>query len=350
MTGSSGLIGSEMASYYCDAGYDVWGIDNDLRKYFFGNEASTERNKNYLIEKYKKFSHHSIDIRNKDQLNKLFQKAGKNLVLILHAAAQPSHDWAAREPLTDFGVNATGTLNMLECFKEFCPDAVFIFTSTNKVYGDNPNNLPFQENKTRYDLPKNHELYNGISENFPIDNCTHSIFGASKLAADILVQEYGRYFGLKTGTFRGGCLTGGRHTGTMMHGFLSYLIKCALIKREYTIIGYKGKQVRDNIHSSDLIAAFDYFFKNPSSGEAFNIGGTRLSNCSILEAIQEIEAKSKNKMDIRFDNENRIGDHQWWISDSSKFSKRYPKWQIKYDTISIIEEIYETQKYLLESI
>ena len=344
VTGSSGLIGSETVTYYCGKGYEVWGLDNNMRQYFFGEDASTDWNRNELLRQHRNFTHHNIDIRDLEALQELFRRGKKDIALVLHSAAQPSHDWAAKEPHTDFSVNATGTLNLLECVRQHCPDAAFIFTSTNKVYGDNPNNLDFVELPTRYELPVGHALFNGLDEKFPIDQCLHSLFGASKLAADVLVQEYGRYFGMNTGVFRGGCLTGGRHAGTMLHGFLSYLIKCAIVGREYTVIGYAGKQVRDNIHSIDLINAFDQFFQKPRQGAVYNIGGTRQSNCSILEAVSIIESVAKVKMQLSFSDEARIGDHQWWITDASKFKTDYPNWELKHDTNSIITEIHDYQK------
>ena len=262
----------------------------------------------------------------------------------MHAAAQPSHDWAARDPKIDFTVNANGTLVLLEALRKFCPQAVFIFTSTNKVYGDRPNYLPLVELDKRYELPKEHQYYKGIDESMSIDNCLHSLFGASKAAADILVQEYGKYFGLKTGTFRGGCLTGPTHSGAQLHGFLSYLVKCLVTQRKYKIFGYKGKQVRDNIHSLDLVNAFYHFFRSPRSGEVYNIGGSRFANVSILEAIEISEKLSGLKMDCEYVPENRRGDHIWWVSDVSKFKAHYPQWEYKYGIEDTLREIYLAQK------
>lgn len=338
ITGSSGLIGSEASIFFASLGFRVIGIDNDMRKYFFGTQASTKWNRERLKKNLKdKYIHHNVDIRDNEALEKIFKKY--QFKLIIHTAAQPSHDWAAKEPLTDFGVNALATLYLLEHTRKYCPDAVFIFTSTNKVYGDLPNTLPLIEQETRYDMPKTHKYYKGIDESMSIDNSKHSIFGASKVAADILVQEYGKYFGLKTGVFRGGCLTGPSHSGTKLHGFLAYLIRCINKGILYTIFGYKGKQVRDNIHSSDLIKAFFAFYKNPKRGEVYNIGGSRYSNTSILEAIDTVEKVLGKKAKIQYVQKARIGDHMWYISDISKFQTHFPGFSFTYDNDKIIEDI-----------
>lgn len=338
ITGSGGLIGSEAALYFGERGFDVYGIDNDMRKYFFGDDASTtwsqKKVKKTLQDKY---THFSIDIRDMEQLHKIFKK--HTFDLIIHTAAQPSHDWAAKEPLTDFSVNAVGTLNLLELYRQFSPKGVFIFTSTNKVYGDTPNTLPLIETETRFELPKRHKYYIGIDESMSIDNTKHSIFGASKVAADVMVQEYGKYFGLKTVVFRGGCLTGPAHSGAKLHGFLSYLVKCITLGETYTILGYKGKQVRDNIHSYDLVNAFYHVFKKPRSGEIYNIGGSRHSNTSIIEAITRIEEITGKKAKVSYSKKNRIGDHIWYISDVRKFEEHYPTWKYTYTNDMIIEEI-----------
>jgi CDP-paratose 2-epimerase len=262
----------------------------------------------------------------------------------VHCASQPSHDWAAQDPKTDFGVNATGTLVMLEALRKFCPKAVFIFTSTDKVYGDRPNYLPFIELEKRYELPAEHRYYKGIDESMNIDNCLHSVFGASKVAADIMAQEYGRYFGLKTGVFRAGCITGPMHSGVELHGFLSYLVRCCLSGRRYVIYGYKGKQVRDNMHSYDLVSAFYHFFKSPRCGEVYNIGGGRSASISVLEAIELCERISGRKLDHTYTDKNRNGDHIWWISDVAKFKSHYPGWSRKYGLEDAVKQIYETQK------
>ncbi len=340
ITGSAGLIGSEAAKFFANQGHTVVGIDNDMRQYFFGKEASTTWNRNRLRDLLKdKYIHYNADIRDNEKLKEIFKK--HKFDLIIHTAAQPSHDWAAKEPITDFSINALGTLYMLENYRLYSPEAAFIFTSTNKVYGDTPNFLPLVELKTRYELPKNHKYYKGIDETMSIDNSTHSVFGASKVAADVMVQEYGRYFKLNTGVFRGGCLTGPAHSGTKLHGFLAYLIKCIATGTKYTIYGYKGKQVRDNIHAQDLIKAFYLFYKKPTSGKAYNMGGSRNSNTSMIEAISKVEEILGKKAIVEYKKENRIGDHIWYISDITKFQKDFPKFSYDYDNDRIIEDICE---------
>ncbi len=330
ITGSTGLIGSSTCEYYLSKKMLVVGIDNDLRKYFFGLAGSNKWKENKL-KKDKNYTHYSVDIRNKNKIFEIFKKYRKKIKAIIHTAAQPSHDWAAKEPFTDFDVNANGTLNLLEALRRYCPNASFVFTSTNKVYGDTPNFLPLTEKKFRYEIKKNHKFFKkGIDESMSIDQTTHSIFGASKSAADLLVQEYGRYFNLKTVTFRGGCLTGENHSGAQLHGFLSFLIKSIISEKKYSVFGYKGKQVRDNIHSTDVVSAFDQFIKKPlPGGKVYNLGGGRENSCSILEAIKMIEQISGKKSRYKILNKNRIGDHIWWISDNSEFKKDYPKWKIK---------------------
>jgi len=318
------------------------GIDNDMRSYFFGKEASTQWNKESIEASIDNYEHHNVDIRSKDGLNGIFEKYGREIKLIIHAAAQPSHDWAANEPITDFTINAVGTLNLLELTRLNCPEAVFIFTSSNKVYGDNPNRLPLVELETRWELDSNHKFYkNGIDETLSIDHCKHSVFGASKVAADILCQEYGKYFGMNVGVFRGGCLTGPNHSGAQLHGFLSYLMKCAITGNHYTIFGYKGKQVRDNIHSWDLVNMFWHFYENPRQGEAYNAGGGRYSNCSMQEAISICQDLTGKPMNYSYADDNRIGDHIWYISDVSKFQKHYPTWSFKYNLMDIMRQIHE---------
>lgn len=342
VTGSAGLIGSESVKFFHEQGYDIVGIDNDMRKYFFGEDGSTEWNRKQLEASHQRYTHYKADIRNEDEINKIFEKYGKEIEVIIHTAAQPSHDWACREPMTDFSVNATGTMVMLEATRKYSPDAAFIFTSTNKVYGDTPNFLPLEEQELRYEVNQSHTYYeHGIDESMSIDQCKHSLFGASKAGADLMVQEYGRYFGLNTGVFRGGCLTGPAHSGAELHGFLAYLIKCVVTGRPYTIFGYKGKQVRDNIHSHDLVSAFYEFSKKPKSGEVYNIGGARFSNCSMLEAIQISEEIAGKKLNFTLSDENRIGDHIWWISNVNKFKEHYPNWNFQYDIKTIIKEIVE---------
>jgi CDP-paratose 2-epimerase len=341
VTGSAGLIGAETVRFFAQQGFEIVGIDNDMRKYFFGEEASTTWSRINLEHTVPQYRHFSVDIRNAKEINHIFAEIGNQVDVVIHTAAQPSHDWAANEPMTDFSVNATGTLVLLEAVRKYCQDAVFIFTSTNKVYGDAPNNLPLVEKDTRWELDASHPYYeNGIDESMNIDHCKHSLFGASKVAADILVQEYGRYFGLKTGVFRGGCLTGGGHSGTELHGFLSYLMKCCLTGRKYTIYGYKGKQVRDNIHSWDLVNMFWHFFQNPKSGAVYNAGGSRQSHCSMLEAITQCERISGKKLIYEYNESNRIGDHLWYVSDVRKFGRDYPAWNFRYDLNTILKEIY----------
>ena len=346
ITGSTGLIGFSTCEYYLRKKKKIIGIDNDLRKYFFGINSSNKWKENKL-KKDKNYIHYSFDIRNKKKIFEIFKKYKKKIKAVIHTAAQPSHDWAAKEPFTDFDINANGTLNLLEALRNFCPEAPFIFTSTNKVYGDTPNYLPIQEKKLRFEIKQNHKFFKkGINETMSIDQTTHSIFGTSKTAADLLVQEYGRYFNLKTVCFRGGCLTGENHSGAELHGFLSFLIKCIIIEKKYSIFGYKGKQVRDNIHSIDVVNTFDQFIKKPSiGGKVYNLGGGRENSCSILEAIKIIEQISGKKSRYKILNSNRVGDHIWWITDNSKFKKDYPNWKIKIKLKRSLERMiaHETQ-------
>lgn len=340
ITGSAGLIGSEAVCMFSRKGLCVVGIDNDMRRFFFGETASTERNLDLLKEQHPDYEHVSIDIRSTEELEPVFSKYGKDIKCIIHTAAQPSHDWAATNPVVDFEVNAIGTMNLLQLTRTYCPKAVFIFTSTNKVYGDAPNRLPLVERETRWELDPSHRwARKGIDETMSIDQCTHSLFGASKVAADVMVQEYGRYYGLKTGVFRGGCLTGPRHAGARLHGFLSYLVKCLVAQTEYVIFGYKGKQVRDNIHASDLVSMFWHFYENPHSGEVYNAGGSRHSNCSVLEAISLAEKLAGKKLKYRHADENRTGDHIWWISDVSRFKKHFPGWDYAYSLEQTVGQI-----------
>ena len=342
VTGSAGLIGSEASGYFAGQGYDVVGIDNDLRRHFFGAEASTDWNRRKLEKQLgARYAHNSIDIRSSDDTNALFRRYGTSISVVIHTAAQPSHDWAARDPQVDFGVNATGTLNVLEATRRFAPEAAFIYTSTNKVYGDTPNRLPLIEQSSRWEIDPSHTYVGGIREDMSVDQTLHSVFGASKLAADVLVQEFGRYFGMRTACFRGGCLTGPNHSGTQLHGFLAFLIKCAALRRPYTVYGYKGKQVRDNIHSADLISAFAEFAKAPRSGEVYNIGGGRFSNCSMIEAIEICEEICGCPMEWSYTEQNRIGDHIWWISDNQRFANHYPAWRQRHDVRQILTEIYK---------
>ncbi|MDQ1257097.1 MAG: CDP-paratose 2-epimerase [Candidatus Hydrogenedentes bacterium] len=342
VSGSAGLIGAEAVRFFSRQGFTVVGIDNDMRKEFFGEEASTAWSAERLKADIASYRHHNADIRNYDTVSRIFAEYGSDIRLVIHTAAQPSHDWAARAPLVDFGVNAVGTLHMLEATRQFCPAAVFIFTSTNKVYGDRPNSLPLAELDTRWEIVDGHEYAHGITETMSVDDCTHSVFGASKVAADVMVQEYGRYFDMKTACFRGGCLTGPGHSGAELHGFLAYLMKCCVIGRQYQIFGYKGKQVRDNIHSYDLIQAFHAFYKNPRVAQVYNMGGGRYSNCSMHEAIAVCEEIAGKKMDTVYREANRIGDHIWWVSGLQKFESHYPDWKITYDVRRILEEVYES--------
>ena len=344
ITGSSGLVGSEAVNFFSDKGFDVIGIDNNLRQFFFGKNGSTNWVKSQLIKRNKNFRNFNTDIRNFSKLTNIFKKFSKNISLIIHSAAQPSHDYGKNFPFLDFNVNATGTLNLLELTKKYCPNAPFIFMSTNKVYGDNPNKLKILEKKTRWELSDNDKNYDGINENFSIDNSTHSFFGVSKTYADLIVQEYGKNIGLKTVCFRGGCITGPNHSGASLHGFLSYLVKSSLNNKKYNIIGYKGKQVRDNLHSNDLVKCFWEFYKKPRNGEIYNMGGGRYSNCSIIEALSLVEVYTKTKIKKKILKLPRVGDHIWYISDTSKFKKHYPNWKQKYDTKKIIEELIEYQK------
>jgi CDP-paratose 2-epimerase len=342
ITGSAGLIGSEAVRHFAAKGMRVVGIDNDMRKYFFGPEASTEWMRKHLEATIPGYEHHSVDIRDQNAIFAIFRRLGRDISLVIHTAAQPSHDWAAREPITDFSVNATGTLNLLEATRQFSPEAPFVFTSTNKVYGESPNYLPLVERETRWELDSGHEFAErGITEQMSIDQTLHSVFGSSKVAADVMVQEYGRYFGLRTACFRAGCLTGANHSGAQMHGFLAYLMRCNVTRTPYKAFGYKGKQVRDNLHSSDLVSAFDRFFQDPGSGEVYNIGGSRFSNCSLREAISMCEEISGREMEWEYVPENRVGDHIWWISDISKFQSRYPGFEIKFDIRAILREIHD---------
>jgi CDP-paratose 2-epimerase len=343
ITGSAGLIGAEAVRFLSSKGFEIVGIDNDMRKRFFGHDASTEWSRRDLESTIPNYTHIEIDIRDRDRIESLFAEYGTDIKLIVHTAAQPSHDWAATDPHTDFTVNANGTLNLLEATRKFAPQASFVFTSTNKVYGDNPNRLPLVELATRWEIDETHPYHtHGIDENLSIDQTKHSLFGVSKLAADSMVQEYGRYFAMNTVCFRGGCLTGPGHSGTMMHGFLSYLVKCAVTGTKYTVFGYQGKQVRDNIHSADLVNMFWEYYQAPRPGEVYNAGGGRFSNCSMKEAIDLCEIRTGKKMDMVYSENNRIGDHIWYISDTRKFQSHYPAWKQTHDLPRIFDEIFES--------
>jgi len=337
VTGSSGLIGSEVATYFSHRGWDVHGVDNNMRAFFFGPEGDTRWNQRRLEETLPRFTHHELDIRDRQGVLELIETLQPDA--IVHAAAQPSHDKAAQIPFEDFDVNAVGTLNLLEATRRYAPEAVFVHMSTNKVYGDAPNELPLVELEKRWDYA-DPAYYNGIPETFRIDQSKHSIFGASKVAADIMVQEYGRYFGMKTCCLRGGCLTGPNHSGVELHGFLSYLIKCNVTGRKYTIYGYKGKQVRDNIHSYDVARFIECFIEEPRVAEVYNLGGGRGNSCSILEAFEMVEALSGRKMIYDYVDKPREGDHICYISDLTKMKTHYPQWDITKKLPDIFEEIY----------
>jgi CDP-paratose 2-epimerase len=352
VTGSAGLIGSETVAFFAERGLEVVGIDNDLRQRFFGPDASTEWNRRALESRFpRQYTHVVADVRDSRAMDELFARYGRRVALVVHAAAQPSHDWAATDPEMDFTVNANGTLAVLEATRRHCPKAVFIFTSTNKVYGDAPNELPLVELETRWELERSHPSWEGIDEKLRIDQSTHSLFGASKVAADVLVQEYGRYFSMPSAIFRGGCLSGPNHSGTKLHGFLAYLLKCAVVGQPYEVFGYKGKQVRDNIHSYDLVSAFDRVFHNPRCGEVYNVGGTRFSNCSMIEAIALCEGVSGRKLDWTYTESNRRGDHIWYISDMAKFRSHYPDWRQRYDLPALLRDMYDknVERWLAES-
>jgi CDP-paratose 2-epimerase len=346
VTGCSGLIGSEAVSYFDRKGYSVTGIDNNMRQIFFGPAGDTSWNLSRLKKNTLRFNHVNLDIRDRDGLFALFRAAPFDC--IIHCAAQPSHDKAQEIPLLDFEVNALGTLNLLEATRQFCPEAVFLHMSTNKVYGDAPNELPLVERETRYDFadPKD---YTGIDETMRIDRCLHSLFGASKAAADIMAQEYGRYFGMRVGIFRGGCLTGPAHSGVELHGFLSYLVRVAVTGGTYTIYGYKGKQVRDQIHSFDVISAFEAFMRNPRAGEVYNLGGGRENSASVLECIQLIEEVTGKPMRWSYAEKNRIGDHICYISDLRKIRSHFPEWSVTRTLPDMCAELIAAQRDLQQA-
>ena len=341
ITGSSGLVGSESVEFFIKKKFMVIGIDNDFRKFFFGKSASTKWVKSFLEKKYSKnYKHFNSDITKIDEIEKIFKKYKNKIKVVIHSAAQPSHDWAASNPELDFKVNAIGTLNLLNLTKKYLNKRIpFIYMSTNKVYGDNPNKLKMKKKKLRFELANNNNYFNGINETMSIDNCVHSFFGVSKLSADLMVQEFGVNFGMNTVCFRGGCITGSKHSGAKLHGFLSYLVKSCLKEKKYTIIGYEGKQVRDNIHSSDLVNCFWEYYKNPRKGMVYNIGGGRKCSCSIIEAINIIEKNAKIKVKLKVLKKARTGDHIWWITDNKKFMKDYPNFKIKYNIEKVIEEL-----------
>jgi CDP-paratose 2-epimerase len=340
ITGSGGLIGSESVQHFVEAGFDVIGLENDMRAQFFGPTASTRPVTERLQERYPEFRSDEVDIRDAEGVERVFAEA-TDLELVIHTAAQPSHDWAASDPQTDFGVNANGTLNLLEATRHDTPEATFVFCSTNKVYGDTPNFLPLLELETRLELPHEHQYYGGIDTTMSIDGSMHSLFGVSKAAADLMVQEYGRYFEIPTVCFRGGCLTGPNHAGAELHGFLAYLMRCTVTGTPYTVFGYGAKQVRDNIHSADVVSAFEEFHKNPRVAAVYNLGGGRESNCSMLEAIELCQEIAGRELDWTLSDQARMGDHRWWISDLAAFQADYPDWKLEYDVEGMLKEIYE---------
>ena len=350
VTGSAGLIGAEAVRFLANKGLKIVGIDNDMRREFFGIDASTDGVRRDLELSIPKYEHYQIDIRDHDAVQRVFAKYGTDIEIVIHTAAQPSHDWAASAPFVDFSINATGTLELLEATRAHCPKASFVFTSTNKVYGDTPNYLPLVEKETRWEVAEDHPFFeHGINETMSVDQTKHSLFGVSKLAADALVQEFGKYFNMNTVSFRGGCLTGPGHCGAELHGFLSYLIKCSITGHPYTIFGYKGKQVRDNIHAYDLVNMFWHYHQNPRPGEVYNAGGGRQSNCSMQEAISMCEEFSGSPMNIKFSETNRIGDHIWYISDTRKFQSHYPRWSHSYNFRAIFEQMFELASNLIAS-
>ena len=334
-------MGSTSVGHFAQAGYDVVGIENDMRAQFFGAEASTSPKLERLQREFPEFRSFDLDIRDGDGIDRLFRDHGSQIELVVHTAAQPSHDWAAQNPRLDFAVNATGTLNLLEATRRTCPNATFIYTSTNKVYGDRPNELPLVEQKTRLELPEEHHWFDGIDTTMAIDRSMHSLFGVSKTAGDLLVQEYGLYFEMPTVAFRGGCLTGPAHAGARLHGFLSYLMRCAITGEPYTVFGYGGKQVRDNLHSEDLVRAFSAFHDRPRAGAVYNIGGGRFSNCSMLEAIDFCEQISGRELAWEVSPNARAGDHRWWITSLAEFQADYPDWRPTVGVEGILREIHD---------
>jgi CDP-paratose 2-epimerase len=350
VTGSGGLIGSATVRRFAAAGFDVVGIENDMRARFFGEEASTAGNTRALVEACDSFHSVDLDVRDREGVERLFAKHARTVELIVHTAAQPSHDWAASDPHTDFTVNANGTLNLLQAAREHAPDATFVFTSTNKVYGDLPNRLPLVETGTRLELPEGHRWHEGIDTTMSIDRSVHSLFGVSKAASDLLVQEYGRYFGMPTVCFRGGCLTGPQHAGAQLHGFLAYLMRCVVTGTPYTVFGYGGRQVRDNIHCDDVVSAFAAFHANPRPAAVYNLGGGRASNVSMIEAITLCEQIAGRELDWTLSERARVGDHRWWVSDLAAFEHDYPSWSLTHDVRSVLREIHDANAERWEAV
>ena len=341
VTGSGGLVGSESVRHLVASGYDVIGLENDMRASFFGESASTRRVSEQLKAEHAEFRWLELDIRDADGVDRIVRENAAALELIVHAAAQPSHDWAASDPHTDWGVNATATLNLLQAARAHAPDVPFVFLSTNKVYGDTPNFLPLEETATRLELPAGHRWHGGIDTGMSIDRSMHSLFGVSKAAADLMVQEYGRYFDMPTVALRCGCLTGPSHAGAKLHGFLSYLMRCAVTGDRYTVFGYGAKQVRDNLHSADLVRAIAAYVAAPRPAAVYNMGGGRFANCSMLEAIEACERISGRTLDWELSDQARMGDHRWWISDLDEFRRDYPDWSPEYDIDTTLREIHD---------
>jgi CDP-paratose 2-epimerase len=342
VTGSGGLIGSESVAHLVEQGYRVIGLENDMRARFFGPEASTRSVSERLAAAYPgDFEQRDVDIRDAEGVRRVFAEVAADLEFVIHAAAQPSHDWAAGDPQVDFGVNANGTMNLLEATRQEKPGATFVFLSTNKVYGDTPNRLPLEDTGKRLELPADHRWHGGIDTSMSIDRSMHSLFGVSKAAADLMVQEYGRYFDMPTVAFRCGCLTGPNHAGAKLHGFLSYLMRCTMTGEPYTVLGYGGKQVRDNIHSADLVRAFTLFHASPRAGAVYNLGGGRASNCSMLEAIELCEQISGRELSWELSDQPRMGDHRWWISDVDEFGRDYPEFRIDHGIEAVLRDIHD---------
>jgi CDP-paratose 2-epimerase len=341
VTGAGGLVGAEASARFCALGYDVVGIENDMRSQLFGPSASTKRQTQALTERYDSFHLAELDVRDGEGIERLFGKHAPKVEIVVHAAGQPSHDWAAVDPSVDFAINATGTLNVLEAVRRHCPAATFVYCSTNKVYGNLPSELPLLELEMRFDLAPNHVWHGGIDTTMSIDRSLHSLLGVSKAAADLLVQEYGRYFEVPTVCFRAGCVTGPRHSGTRWHGFLSYLMRATVTGEPYTVYGHRGKQVRDNLHSADLVRAFEAFHASPRAGAVYNVGGGRFSNCSMLEAIELCQEIAGRPLDWSLAEHARIGDHRWWISDLKEFQTDYPEWAPTIGVRDILREIHD---------
>lgn len=341
VTGSGGLVGSESVRHLVAQGHDVIGLENDMRASFFGAGASTRRVSERLAEELPEFRWLELDIRDREGVERLFAEHGGRIEAIVHAAAQPSHDWAAGDPHTDWSVNATGTLNLLQAARDHCPATPFVFLSTNKVYGDTPNFLPLVDAGSRLELPEDHRWFGGIDTEMSIDRCMHSLFGVSKASADLMVQEYGRYFDMPTVALRCGCLTGPSHAGAKLHGFLSYLMRCAVTGERYTVFGYGAKQVRDNLHSADLVRAFAAYIADPRPAAVYNMGGGRFANCSMLEAIAACERIAGRELDWELSDQARMGDHRWWISDLAEFQRDYPAWAPEYDIETTLREIHD---------